>query len=193
MRHTGPLYAACLLFLYKAGRAFYRQNVTAQSTHLTIDMQSDISYDERHQSLTCREVNMPFTIEKLPDEPIVFVTMSNPFDVKQDVPQFAHQLQAIFDAEPGPLWDVTDVRGLSVDFSDMVRGMSMVTRGELAVLRHPKVRRFAIVASNNLILIAAKALGQQQYGAIPVTICESLDEAFAVVRAEIERVGARIA
>jgi hypothetical protein len=136
---------------------------------------------------------MPFTIEKLADEPIVLVTLSNPFDVKEDVPLFAHQLQAVFDSEAGPLWDVTDVRDLSIAFGDMVSGMAMITRGELGVLRHAKVCRFAIVASSNLILIAAKALGQQQYGAIPVTVCESLDEAFATVRAEIQQVEASVA
>jgi hypothetical protein len=134
---------------------------------------------------------MPFTIEKLANEPIVFVTISNPFEVKHDVPLFAHQLQAVFDAEDGPLWDVTDVRGLSIDFSDMVSGMAMMTRGELGVLRDPKLRRFAILVSNNLIMIAAKGLGQAQYGAIPMLICETLDEAFERVRSEIRETSTR--
>jgi hypothetical protein len=128
---------------------------------------------------------VPFTIEKLPDEPIVLVTISSPLDVKHDLPLLAHQLQAVFDAEDGPLWDITDARDLSLAFGDMVSGMAMMTRGELAVLRDPKLRRFAIVVSNNLIMIAAKGLGQAQYGAIPMLICETLDEAFELVRAEI--------
>ena len=128
---------------------------------------------------------MPFAIEKLAGEPIVRVKVSSPFDVRQDLPQLAQQLHAAFDAEEGPLWDITDVRDLSIGFGDMVYAMALMTRGELAVLNHPKLRRFVVIASSSLLLIAAKALGQQQYGAIPVMICETPDDALAVVRAEI--------
>src|SRR5512138_1213802 len=109
---------------------------------------------------------MTISVEKLSDEPILLVKITNPLDVNQDVAYLMQELERICDASSEQLFDVTDTTGLKVSFSDLVSGMAMLTKGKRNILLHPRIIGYAVAADSGLIQLGAKALGQVQYGNI---------------------------
>jgi hypothetical protein len=133
---------------------------------------------------------MAISVEKLPDEPIVLVRITNPLDVSRDIPYLIQELERIFDASPEQLFDITDTIGLNVSFGELVAGMAALTKGKSNVLRHPKVSGYAIVADSGLVQLGVSALGQVQYGNISAKVVTTLDEAFVVAREALKKHGA---
>ncbi len=132
---------------------------------------------------------MPISIETLPDEPVVLVKFSNPMDIRQEIPSFVEALREVFDASPEPLIDITDATGLKVSFGDIVAGMAMLTRGEMAVLRHPHAAAYIVIADSDLIRMAGNALTQGQYGGLNIKVVRTLDEALNLAREMIQARG----
>jgi hypothetical protein len=128
---------------------------------------------------------MPILIDRLASEPILMVTISNPLDVKNELPVFADQSKAALDANASPLWVILNTTGVKLAFSNMTEGLAMVTRGKFAVFKHPNAAGFVIAADNDLIRLAASALRQAQYGSVNVTLVTTLDEALANVRSKL--------
>jgi hypothetical protein len=128
---------------------------------------------------------MPITVEKLPDEPIMFVKVTAPYTVKEDVPMTLAEVKRHLDAATEPLWNVADAREFHIHFTDLVAILSMITRGDLAVMRHPNLAGAAIIANNDMLRLAANSLGQRQYGGINVKSFTTPEEALAHVRSRI--------
>lgn len=128
---------------------------------------------------------MPIYVEKLSDEPIVTVTVTEPVVVKHDIPALNYELSAVFDASPVRVWAVMIVKDPKMEFGELVRGMAMVTRGEVAALTHPNAAGFAVVTTHDMFRLAASALKQAQYGEIKVSVYLTQEEALASVRQKI--------
>jgi hypothetical protein len=80
-----------------------------------------------------------------------------------------------------------DMNTMKLTFSDMVAGLAMVTRGDMAVMRHPRLARIMVVSGSELVRIGARAMTQAQYGTLKVTVCDSIYDAHEAIRAEIAR------
>lgn len=129
---------------------------------------------------------MPADVRLLPDEPIIMVTLTDPFENKDHIPELNTRLREILDAAKEPLWDVTDLTQMKPPpFGEVVSGTAMMTRGELASLKHPKIAGIAVVTTNDILRLATNALSQAQYGGVKTTMYKSLDEALAEVRKQI--------
>jgi hypothetical protein len=128
---------------------------------------------------------MPITVEQLPNEPIVLVRVTDPFDVNLDIPYLIQEASRLFDASQEPLFDITEVVDLKGSFSDLVTSLSMLTKGRSSVWKHPNVMGYAIVMDSTLTRVAASALGKDS--ATPVTVTKTLDEALVVAREAIEK------
>src|SRR5688572_11529236 len=111
---------------------------------------------------------MPFTVEKLPKEPIMLVTFGETFSIKTELPSFSDQIQTIMDMSAEPLYNITDASKLKVSFGDMISVLAAMTRGQMAILRHPNTRKLIGVVGSDLTRIGAKALKQAQYGGLEV-------------------------
>ncbi len=130
---------------------------------------------------------MTVSIEKLSGEPIVLVTISNPFITDQDVPALVQELTRVLDGSQEHLFDITDASGLKTSFGEIVKALAEMTRVGHGILHHPKVIGYAIVADSGLVQIGARALGQIQYGSISATVVKTVDEGLVVARAAIEK------
>jgi hypothetical protein len=125
---------------------------------------------------------MSYTFEKLPGEPILLNVLSETYDIGRDASASTEQLLDLLDTMDVPAFLIIDARGLEMNFGDMVAGLGPATRGEAAVFRHPNIREIVLVTTSNLGNMAAKALGQLQYGGLNSSAFETLDEALAYVR-----------
>jgi hypothetical protein len=74
------------------------------------------------------------------------------------------------------------MRMVRVNFGDMVSQMGSFTKGSTAFLKHPNIRELVIITSSDILTLGAKALGQAQYGRLPVSVFGSPEEAFDYMR-----------
>jgi hypothetical protein len=125
---------------------------------------------------------MSYTVKKLPGEPILISVMGEAYDIGRDASASAQQLLDLLETLDVPVFLVADMREIRANFGDVVAGLGAATRGEAAVFRHPNIREVVVVTTSDLLGMAAKALGQLQYGGLRASVFETLDEALAYVR-----------
>ena len=125
---------------------------------------------------------MNYSIEEISGEPIITVTSFESFDLATDTARSIEDLIKVLDAQPIPVFYISDVRELRVDFSDMVGLLGGVTKGNRALFKHHNLREIIIVTDSKLVNLGAKSLGQKQYGNLPVSVFETPEEAFAYAR-----------
>ena len=128
---------------------------------------------------------MSYKIEEIPGEPIILASFAADFSLARDATEAVDTLTPILDSQPTPVFYVSDARDIKTDFGDMVGLMGFVTKGNTAFLKHPNIREVVIITSSDLLKLGAKALGQQQYGGVPVSVFGSPEEAFEYMRTQI--------
>jgi hypothetical protein len=124
---------------------------------------------------------MPYEVKILPAEPIVFVSITPPFNPLSDVPEAYTKAAQLSQTIPGTVFMLSDVSTISLSLDDMINGMAML-RG---VLPKDNRYRFLAIGSAELIKFAAQAMKQAQYGNVDIRLFASLDEAVAHVHAEL--------
>lgn len=127
---------------------------------------------------------MPIRIERMQDEPIIFIEARSPVDVKTEMPDAIARFVALLDAADQPLWDVTDAQGFTATFSDMVSILGIISRTDLGMIHHRHFAGLALVTDSEVIRTGLEALGQVQYGGIVVRTFPTVDEAIDFVRTE---------
>lgn len=132
---------------------------------------------------------MSYKIEKISDEPVVICTLEKSFNLGRDTAAYAKELQELLDAQPGSVYLITDARQLQVSFGDLIQGLTVVARGELAVVRHPKILTLVTVGRSALLDLGSSALKQAQYGSlnIPVQVFTRMEDAWAYIQKDKER------
>lgn len=128
---------------------------------------------------------MSFETSLLPGEPIILMKLHSTFSVAKDTAASNASLLELLETANEPLYLVIDVTELKISFSDMVGGMATLTKGEMAVFKHPNLKQIVAVTTSDMIALGAKALGQSQYGEVMAKTFPTLDEALAYVRQAI--------
>ena len=124
---------------------------------------------------------MPFTVEKLPDEPIILCTYHEPFDTT-DLPQVFSQVDHLAADLTPPVYRIIDNRGLDLSFGKMVQLMAEETRGIPGSVSDPRIVA-VIVTNSQLAKLGAQSVQEQdQYGKQQVVAFHTLEEALAYLR-----------
>ena len=129
--------------------------------------------------------NQPYTMEMLPGEPILLVTFTDSFSVKEHYDSFLEKLRGTFDEASEPIWMIDHFLDMRLSFSEMVSALGKTTKGSLNVFRHPNFRKLAVISKNDLLVLSSKAMKQVQYGGIEVDLYPTLEEALAGIREDI--------
>jgi hypothetical protein len=125
-----------------------------------------------------------YTVEKLPDEPIVYSWLSESWSASE-LPAVLDALAAIFDAADELLFYISSVGNISLKIEEVITSASLLARGTNALFHHPNIREILLVTEVKLVQLAAKGLDSDVFGNLPVKSFESEDEAFAYARAQI--------
>jgi hypothetical protein len=130
-----------------------------------------------------------YKIEKMADEPVVICTLEKGFNLGRDTAPYAKELQALLDSQPEQVYLITDARQLEVSFGDLIQGLTVVARGDLAVVRHPKIINLITVGRSALLDLGSNALKQAQYGSlnIPVQVYTRMEDAWSFIQKDKER------
>jgi hypothetical protein len=124
---------------------------------------------------------MVYQIEKLPGEPIVIDSHSEPMKAMGHR-GFAEELAGHVQSIEGTVYRITDVLGMSYSFPTLVHVLGEETRSQRpGSASDPRVKMVLVAAGEvaNLITMAA---GQPQYGGLNLPLFDTREQALAYVR-----------
>lgn len=132
---------------------------------------------------------MPYRVELLPNEPIVIVTLSEPFDWEKDIQATTARVAELTRHMAGPIYRISDMKQVSLDFSEVVTALASATRVVEGGLNDPRFR--VVFISHEALLdlaeFGARSASQKQYGVTePVQVFTNLDEALLHIRSELK-------
>lgn len=127
-----------------------------------------------------------YSVERLPDEPIIIGIFHDTFSLKEDVDPYISEVQALFDELGTGFFYVNDTRNLHVNlFQDLLVAVNKATRGLGAVLRHPGMEEYILVTTDKLLQMSARGLRAEVFGGIPATVFETIEEAMEYARSRV--------
>ena len=122
------------------------------------------------------------TIERLPDEPIVKVTLLAGFDFGDDMVEGNKPSFELLDSLDNPVFWILDMRQAKLGLEQLISSASMMTRGERPLWKHPMIRQTVIVSNASMIQLAAKGLNSDIFGNIAVKVFGTTEEAVDYAR-----------
>lgn len=126
---------------------------------------------------------MPTEFKKLPDEPVVVVTLPKEYDLAAEMPKLMPMYLNFLDTTPTPVYWIVDARNSSLKVEEIIIGASLVARGEHPLYRHKNIRQVIYITSSEIMKLAAEGLKSEAFGRISIKIFDSLDTALKFTRA----------
>jgi len=127
---------------------------------------------------------MPVTVKQLPQQPVIVLTVSEPFDAVEETPTAAVRFQELAAAIQGPVYRIIDVDQWDIPFGDLVAVLSLDANG--GVKADPRIRT-VVVGASELLALGMQAMKQQPSGTAQTLIFPAMGEALTAVKAEIAR------
>jgi len=124
---------------------------------------------------------MPYVVKQLPNEPILLMTVSSPFDMEKDAPPLFALAAKTAEPIPGHVYCVYDLRKLELSFGDLVLGLSAQTGHVAGSMSDPNITA-VMIGSSEMLKLAEKAFQQKQYGEIGIKLFGSVEDATNYVR-----------
>ncbi|NDJ75066.1 MAG: hypothetical protein GYB65_02310 [Chloroflexi bacterium] len=127
----------------------------------------------------------PFSVEKLPDEPIVVCSMTTNFDLHNDYPAFWAALGSALEGLEAPIYRITELLFDDMEFSDMAVALAAEAKsGMPGSAGDPRIR-FVLVSVDGFAQMAVDSVGQDQYGQLDVPLFGTVEDALAYVREQL--------
>ncbi len=123
-----------------------------------------------------------YTLEQLPGEPIIVLTMYESFSPADDLPEILDRLKEMLDSAEEPICFINETLRLKVSLSDLISTASLVARGEGAVYHHPNMKEVLVVTDKKIISLGAEGLRSDIFGNVPISVFETMEEALDYVR-----------
>ena len=128
---------------------------------------------------------MPFKIERLPGESIIVTTWAEPANLTEEMPESWKKIDALIGPDEDKVYCITDLRGLSVDFSTMIKGMTL-QRGRQPGSSSDLRIRSILVGTGMLWEIVSKGVKQIRGGNAELPLFSTMEEALAHAREKIK-------
>ena len=124
-----------------------------------------------------------FTVEVLPNEPVVLITLHADFVIEADQDQAIAAVRAVLDTLDEPVFYLNDIQALApAELDDVLTAAALVTQGDETIYRHPKIRANILISPNRLVKFAAQGLDAEPFGFVTLLVFDTLDEALAYTR-----------
>lgn len=128
---------------------------------------------------------MVYSIQKLPDEPIIIDTHSEPMEAIGYV-NFATELSDVANSIQGPIYRISDLRDMTFSFPTLVHVLAEETKsGRPGSAGDPRVN-LVLVAVDLVADLIKSSAQQKQYGGRNFPIFDTVDAALAHVRKQIK-------
>jgi hypothetical protein len=127
---------------------------------------------------------MSFSIEKVPGEPIVILTVVTKH-VMTEMEDFDDDVTALLDAQTEPVFMVLDVTGMAISLDDLTVGASTVSRRPGERLHHPNVRENLVVTHDGMMKLAVMGFRTATFGNAKIRSFDTPEQALDYCREQI--------
>lgn len=125
---------------------------------------------------------MSFTLELLPNEPILIATGTGLLTV-QDFAELFEQSRKLLAGQEGPFYRISDFREASSSFMDLIRMSQMASKGTEGSTTDPRIKAI-LVGTNQWVSLARTIFEQPQYSAMRLPTLENVEDALTYARAQ---------
>ncbi len=123
-----------------------------------------------------------FTLEKLPDQPVIIWTTIDGWDWVRDMPEASRRVAEILDAQHEPVFWISDIRKASMSLDDAIFTANYLAK-DTRFHQHACLKEILIVTANKFINLASRGLRSTSFGSLPVRVFDSFEDALAYARA----------
>jgi hypothetical protein len=117
----------------------------------------------------------------LDNEPVITVSLSNPFDYATEPDEMFDEIAAQAKKITGHGYVIYDCRNFEITFGDLVDGMAAQSKGTPGSISDDRFTSI-IVGSDNMLKMATESFKQEQYGKRDVALYGSMDKALEHAR-----------
>jgi hypothetical protein len=126
---------------------------------------------------------MSYTIEKLPNEPIIVQVLNEDYTFGNEAAPSMAELTKLLDAQPEPVWLIMDMSAISLSLDDAIQAASMSTQ-QFKLLKHRNAQESILVSDSRLIKLMAQGMNAPIFGNITLKTFETRGAALAYARTQ---------
>ncbi|MBI1281697.1 MAG: hypothetical protein GC179_26460 [Anaerolineaceae bacterium] len=126
---------------------------------------------------------MGFTLELLPNEPII-VTKAKGVLVVQDFIDMFSAARKLMHGMQGPIYRISDFTEATSSFMELLRMAQIASKGNEGTTSDPRIKA-VLVGTNQWIALARTIFEQPQYSAMRFPTFETTDDALSYVRSQL--------
>lgn len=126
---------------------------------------------------------MGFTLQLLPDEPIILTIAKGHLAAGDFAEMFAKSRKLLM-GMPAPIYRISDFREASSSFTDLLRMAQIASKGEEGTTSDPRIKA-VLVGTNQWVSLARTIIEQPQYSAMRFPTFETMEEALAYARSQL--------
>lgn len=131
---------------------------------------------------------MKISVERLPDAPILIITLGKDYMVGRDTPEYMKALAENIRPDETGLYVIYDLREMKMSFGDLVFVMGNQIEKRPGLMTDPRLHTI-VVGSSELVKLGIQAFEQEQYGKNKFPLYASIDEALAYAHAQLATKG----
>lgn len=126
---------------------------------------------------------MSFTVEKLPNDPVIVQTFNEDYDLANEIKLSNAKMFETLDAVTEEKVYLIDVFKFQISFEDIIKGANIVARGERPLWHHPKLKQIVLVTEDPALRLAAEGMESSVFGGLKIPVFATVDEALVYTRA----------
>jgi hypothetical protein len=128
---------------------------------------------------------MSHILEKVPDKPIVVLTLQEDFDFARENLEIYAEMMTLIESDHEPVVFIGNMLNVALNLNTLVSGTNFATRGIGALFHHPGVRQIVFVTASKLVDLAAAGLNSPVFGNVHVEVFPTLETALAYAAEQV--------
>ena len=126
---------------------------------------------------------MGYSIEKLPNEPVVIFAIDGQYSVTHDLEASMAARQSLLDTQDEPVFCIMDYTGVSFTFDELLLALNRLGGGTHTLYHDPKIRKLLIVASSPILRLSFEGMASSEaFGHLHSDIFSTMEEALEYAR-----------
>jgi len=129
---------------------------------------------------------MKLSAERLPDEPILMITLGKDYQVGRDTPEYMKAIADNIGPDETGLFVIYDLREMKMTFGDLVYVMGNQLEKRPGLMTDPRLNTI-VIGSTELVKLGIQAFEQEQYGKNKFPLFISIDEGLKYAREQLKQ------
>jgi hypothetical protein len=126
-----------------------------------------------------------YTLERLPDEPIILGQATSEWNSATDLAAFTQHLLILLREAEAPVYWIADMTAWKPNLNELIITAHEIARTTNAIARHPKLRQVIVISQNRAVEMSAKGLNSQAFGFVSMAVFPTVGAALQYAREQI--------